>query len=291
MGVRAKLSTLKILRSNLRAIKDGLKELRRTSKLKRPLRLKGIKGKRAQLAIGRDTILDRIKPVTRQELNVNKLISNLDKKIGQVRARSPTKPSSIKGTTPTGKGFKQFEVDTILPGLRGILESKGVIIPMIGLQQEVSSLAIAPSKISSVTGLPSSIITDQIVDVGAEPIGDGGTETIGETDTGTGSDTGIGTSTVTNNIYNHFFNDYNIFIPPVLIPSFAPFLAGGFAGHPGVKGKIWTMTPRSFSSRYTPKYAADLYSRVQRITARPGQKEALLRRGRVFTGMEARPIV
>lgn len=96
----------------------------------------------------------------------------------------------------------------------------------------------------------------------------------------------------TTNLINNFFTNPPAIIPllPVL-PPFIPFINGVPLPTPAGGPGVFSIPTSRLPKRVTYTYTADLHSKLYGIKATPAQRQQLLRTGRIFTGLEARPIV
>jgi len=175
-------------------------------------------------------------------------------------------------------GLKLLESSlTIIPPLLPAINSNGLLTNINILNNVLNQAGIDPV-VNDDTGTNVNIGTDIGPDIGGDTGPDIGTDTT--------------PSSITNNpIYNYFFDTPPTTIPNLFIGGMAlippPFGgSGGSAGGPGGVSRAWVQRiARQY--QYSPDLASRLYKRKAKNAT---EVEKLLRVGRVFTGLERRPL-
>lgn len=266
---------------------------------------KAFKGKKAQLAIGRtrepmDFTGQRYNQ-GRIELDVNKVLADMDKAINKIRSR----PASQLRTSGLGKARTNvikridFDPNTVMIAAdqilgRSLFRLNIVPITMVRGESEMQVSALSPyvSRIEARTGLPSEVFVGSrfipIEMATARPkVGDE-TQPVPDPVVTPEEGTGDKYSSVTN-IINNYFNSVssivNIFGGGRFVPG--GFFSGG--GLPGAGGRYRGGYGYSYAVDTRREYNPDVRSRILGIRSR--DKSQLLSIGRTFTGLENRPLV
>lgn len=271
------------LMKQLRKIDKQLKSNAQRLKLRQIVR-KTFKSKKATQAIGRPAPGDELIPRTpgRDTTAADRILKQLEDKMRAVE-KSRTKAKGRAGTRAKSIDISPSVIDSILPGLKKALSNKIIsiapVIPVVSAGTKgIAGIEESPESQSIVGG---DIIPIEEVISSEEPI------VTEEEITDTTGDTGTKPGAVTSAVYTYFFTSYYISTVATnrLIP-ILPLL-------PGISGKASGAYFRMAygGTRAAYNYIPDLPSLMYGVKAKKKDISALLRTGRIFTGLEARPIV
>lgn len=247
--------TLKLFQAKLKTIKIELGKFARN--------------KKGQIAIPRPGKL-RPEPFSRQDVTaVDRILKQFDARMKAIEAIR-AKPKVISRARIKIRPIVQKDFSSLLAGARAILMPKVIVFP--GFVPGLKSATIVPVQVEPrARAVPEAIpIPDAIPGVVTVP------EVVVISKTKT-----IFTTIFQSVAAASSFLALSRFIPLVPLPGEGPeaaFRLPSFRLGVPVKQKSFV-------------FLSDLYSRLHGIRAKPGERKRLLRVGRVFSGLEARPIV